>query len=89
MIRRVWELNLDLNIKVHIEVWTNYIFFGQLERALLSPVWDNETPRRCKMNWYMGGIVNNLEDSDQVIIISDKTDSFRIMDTKKYMTMVN
>ena len=30
-----------------------------------------------------------LEESDQVIVITDKTNSFICMDTKKYMTMVN
>ena len=35
-------------------------------------MWDNETPIRFKNNWYMGEIFNNLEDSDQVIVPTDK-----------------
>ena len=46
-------------------------------------------PRKCKNNWEMGETLSILEESDQVIVPTDKTDSFRIMDTKKYMTMVN
>ena len=46
-------------------------------------------PRKCKNNWEMGETLSILEESDQVIVPTDKTDSFIIMDTKKYMTMVN
>ena len=46
-------------------------------------------PRRCKKNWDMNKTIRILEESDQVIVPTDKTNSFRCMDTKKYMTMVN
>ena len=37
----------------------------------------------------MGEILNNLEESDKVIVTTDNTNSFRSVDTKKNMTMVN
>ena len=46
-------------------------------------------PIRCKKNWDMNETIRILEESYQVIVPTDKTNSFRCMDTKKYMTMVN
>ena len=46
-------------------------------------------PRICKKNWDMGKIFNNLDESDQVIVPTNKNDSFRSVSTEKYMTMVN
>ena len=37
----------------------------------------------------MGETLRNLEESDQVMVPTDKTNIFRSVDTKKYMTMVN
>ena len=37
----------------------------------------------------MGEILNSLEESDQAIVSTDKTSSFRSVDKIKYMTMVN
>ena len=37
----------------------------------------------------MGEIFNNLEYIDQVIVPTDKTNSFRCLSMKEYMTMVN
>ena len=62
---------------------------SQLEREILSVGWDNEMPRRCKKNWDMNETIRILEESDQVIVPTDKTNSFRCMDTKTYLTMVN
>ena len=64
------------------------IVLSQLERELLLEEWNNEIPRRCK-KWEMGEIFTNLEGSDQVIIPTDKINSFRSASTNKYMTMVN
>ena len=46
-------------------------------------------PRICKKNWDISETIRLLEESDQVIVPTDKTNSFRNMDTEKYMTMVN
>ena len=46
-------------------------------------------PRIFKNKWDMGEIFTNLEGSDQVIIPTDKINSFRSASTNKYMTMVN
>ena len=51
--------------------------------------WDNEIPRIRKKNWDMGEIINNLEESDKAIVPTDKTNSFRSVDTKNYMITVN
>ena len=37
----------------------------------------------------MNETIRILEESYQVIVPTDKTNSFRCMDTKKYMNMVN
>ena len=62
---------------------------SQLERGILSVAWDNEIPIRCQKHWDMGEIFNNLEDSVQVIVPTDRTNSFWNVSTKIYMTMVN
>ena len=64
-------------------------FLSQLQRELLSVGWDNEIPRRCKKIWDVNETIRILEEIDQVIVPTDKTNSFRWMDTEKYMTMVN
>ena len=46
-------------------------------------------PRRCKKNWDINETIRLLDESDQVIVPTDKTNSFRNMDTEKYMNMVN
>ena len=46
-------------------------------------------PRRCKKNWDINETIRLLDESDQIIVPTDKTNSFRNMDTEKYMTMVN
>ena len=46
-------------------------------------------PRRFKNNWDMDEIFNNLEDSYELIVPNNKTNSFRSVSTEKYMTMVN
>ena len=46
-------------------------------------------PRTCNNNLEMGEIFKNLEDSYQVIVQTDKTNIFRSVKTKKYMTTVN
>ena len=46
-------------------------------------------PIRFKNNWDMNETIRILEENDQVIVPTDKTNSIRCMDTKKYMTMVN
>ena len=46
-------------------------------------------PRRCKKHWDINETIRLLDESDQVILPADKTNSFRNMDTEKYMTMVN
>ena len=51
--------------------------------------WDNEIPRIREKNWDMGEIINNLEESDKSIVTTDKTNSFRSVDTKNYMITVN
>ena len=40
-------------------------------------------PRRCKNNWEIGEILNNLEDSNKVIVPNDKTYSSRSVTTKQ------
>ena len=55
-------------------------FFTQLERELLSVGWDNEMPRRCNKNWDINETIRLLEESYQVIVPTDKTNSFRNMD---------
>ena len=46
-------------------------------------------PRICKKNWDKRKILNNLEESDQAIVPTYKINSFRSVDTKKYMIMAN
>ena len=43
----------------------------------------------CKKNFEVDDIINNLEDSYKLIVITDKNNSFRSLYTKEYMTMVN
>ena len=57
-------------------------FLTQSERELLSVKWDNEMPRICKKNWDINETIRLLDESDQVIVPTDKTNSFRNMDTK-------
>ena len=40
-------------------------------------------------NWDINKTIRILEESDEVIVPTDKTNSFINMDTEKYMTMVN
>ena len=37
------------------------ILLSQLESEILSLIWDNEIPRRCKNNWEMGETLSILE----------------------------
>ena len=65
------------SIKVHTKDIINYIDKIQLERGIISVSWDSEIPRRYKNIWEIDEILNNLEDGDQVIVTTDKTNSFR------------
>ena len=62
--------------------------FSQLESKILSVAWENEMSRECKNIWCMGEKLNNLKDSDPVIVPTDNTNSFRSVSTRKYMTMI-
>ena len=46
-------------------------------------------PIRCRQNWNMGETLIILDESDKSIVPTDKNNSFRNMNIKKYMTMVN
>ena len=43
----------------------------------------------CKKHFEVDDIINNLEDSYKLIVITDKNNIFRSLYTKEYMTMVN
>ena len=51
--------------------------------------WDNEIPKKRKNNFKKGKTLRILEESDKLIIPTDKTNSFRSVETKQYMTMAN
>ena len=50
---------------------------------MLSVGSDNKIPRICQNNWEVGDILNNLQESGQLIISTDKTNDFKSMDKKK------
>ena len=51
--------------------------------------YNNEMSRKCKNNWELCKTLIILEERDQVIVTTDKTNIFRYVDTQKYMTMFN
>ena len=50
---------------------------------MLSVGSDNKIPRICQNNWEVGDILNNLQESGQLIISTDETNDFKSMDNKK------
>ena len=43
----------------------------------------------CENDWYMGIILNNSEVGNQLIIPTDKTNSFKCFTTKLYLPILN
>ena len=74
---------MDQSIKVNTNVLILSLLLSQLYTELLSVAWDNEIPRRCINNAEIVELLNNLEDGDQFIVTTDKTNGFGSVSTNQ------
>ena len=63
-------------------------FLKQVERELLSIGWDTEMSENKEKDQELRRLLQSLEESDIVIVPTDKTNRFRSMKKEEYKTMV-